>query len=140
MRAYVDEMTFDPMDAGLDAEDVRETVENVIDEEGVVLFMKGTPMMPQCGYSKRAVGLIEKYRDDFETVDALQNLDAFRDALDERSGWETIPQTYVDGEFVGGSDVLAQLEEEGDLAATLNVSDGEAAADGGDDGGVDAPF
>jgi len=135
-------MTFDPADQGLDADEVSERVDEAIAENEVVLFMKGTPMMPQCGYSKRAIGLIGQYRDDVATVDALQNLDAFREALEAHSGWETIPQTFVDGEFVGGSDILAELEERGELAETLNVdpadvpdTDGAAA-----DGGVDAPF
>ncbi|GGN17775.1 glutaredoxin [Halarchaeum nitratireducens] len=146
-------MTFDPMSEGLDDDEVRETVDAAIEDNEVVLFMKGTPVMPQCGYSKRAVGLITQYREDFEAVDTLQNLGAFREALNEHSGWETIPQTYVDGEFVGGSDVLAQLDEEGDLAATLNAADaGEdekasatsedatTAPDGGSDEDLDAPF
>jgi len=135
-------MTFDPADQGLDAEEVSERVDEAIAGNEVVLFMKGTPMMPQCGYSKRAIGLIGQYRDDVATVDVLQNLDAFREALESHSGWETIPQTFVDGEFVGGSDILAELEERGELPETLNVdpadvpdSEGTAA-----DGGVDAPF
>ncbi|GAD52432.1 glutaredoxin-related protein [Halarchaeum acidiphilum MH1-52-1] len=139
-------MTFDPMGEALDADEVQETVDETIENNEVVLFMKGTPVMPQCGYSKRAVGLIGQYRDDFEAVDALQNLEAFREALDEHSGWETIPQTYVEGEFVGGSDILAQLDEEGDLAETLKAADADAdadvetAADGGSDEDLDAPF
>jgi monothiol glutaredoxin len=135
-------MTFDPADQGLDADEVSERVDEAIAENEVVLFMKGTPMMPQCGYSKRAIGLIGQYREDVATVDVLQNLDAFREVLESHSGWETIPQTFVDGEFVGGSDILAELEERGELAETLNVdpadrpdADGAAA-----DGGVDAPF
>ncbi|GGL31813.1 glutaredoxin [Halarchaeum grantii] len=138
-------MTFDPMGEALDDEEVPEIVDDAISNNEVVLFMKGTPQMPQCGYSKRAVGLVSQYRDDVETVDTLQNLGAFREALDEHSGWETIPQTFVEGEFVGGSDVLAQLDDEGDLAATLNAADAdadvEAATDGGsDDDELDAPF
>jgi len=118
-------MTFDPTGEELDADEVEEIVSEKVEENEVVLFMKGTPMMPQCGFSKRALGLISKYREDVETVDVLRNLEAFREALNERSGWETIPQTYVDGEFVGGSDILAELDERGDLAETLNVPDAE---------------
>ncbi len=65
--------------------------------------------MPQCGYSRRALGLIDQYRDEYETVDVLESLDEYRVALEEHSGWETIPQTFVDGEFVGGSDILVEL-------------------------------
>ena len=132
-------MTFDPTDQGIDAEAAHERTADAIADNEVVLFMKGTARMPQCGYSKRAIGLIGQYRDDVATVDTLKNLDAYREALEAESGWETIPQTFVDGEFVGGSDILAELEERGELAETLNV-DGDAVA--GDDGGTgpEAPF
>ena len=113
-------MTFDP-NASLDQEEVDERVATAIEENDVVLFMKGTPMMPQCGYSRRALGLIQQHREDVATVDVLESLDEFRAALNERSGWETIPQTYVNGEFVGGSDILAELDERGELGETLAV-------------------
>ncbi|MFC7155521.1 glutaredoxin family protein [Halomarina halobia] len=111
-------MTFEPQ-SDLSEAEVRERVKGAIEENDVVLFMKGTPLMPQCGYSRRALGLIGQHRDDVETVDVLEALDAYRAALKEHSGWETIPQTYVDGEFVGGSDILAELDERGQLAETL---------------------
>jgi monothiol glutaredoxin len=111
-------MTFQP-NRGLDQEEVTERVDRSIEENDVVLFMKGNRLMPQCGYSKRAVGLIGQYREDFETVDTLESLDEYRNALSAHSGWETTPQAYVDGEFVGGSDVLAELDERGELEATL---------------------
>ncbi|QDX41443.1 glutaredoxin [Salarchaeum sp. JOR-1] len=135
-------MTFDPADEGLDTDEVQELVDDTIENNEVVLFMKGTPMMPQCGFSKRAIGLLTKYREDVETVDVLQNLEAFRAALEEYSGWETIPQTYVEGEFVGGSDILAELDERGDLAETLNAEDVEvdASDDADDDQTVESPF
>ncbi|WP_207588038.1 glutaredoxin family protein [Halomontanus rarus] len=111
-------MTFQP-DQGLEQEDVDERVETAIEDNDVVLFMKGTEIMPQCGYSQRALELIGKHRDDYETVDTLESLAEYRNALSEHSGWETIPQTFVDGEFVGGSDVLAELDERGELSETL---------------------
>jgi len=113
-------MSFDP-EPDLSPDEVRERVDDAIAENDVVLFMKGTPLMPQCGYSRRALGLIQQHREDLETVDVLPALDAYREALESHSGWETIPQTYVDGEFVGGSDVLAELDERGDLAAELDA-------------------
>lgn len=113
-------MTFDP-NQSLPQEKVDERVRTAIEENEVVLFMKGTPMMPQCGYSDRALNLIGAHRDDIATVDVLESLDEFRAALEAESGWETIPQTFVDGEFVGGSDVLSQLDEDGDLAETLSA-------------------
>lgn len=113
-------MTFDP-NQSLPQAEVDERVEESIENNEVVLFMKGTPAMPQCGYSDRALKLIRRHREEIETVDVLESIEEFRATLEERSGWETIPQTYVDGEFVGGSDVLAQLEENGELGETLRA-------------------
>lgn len=113
-------MTFQP-NSSLEQSEVDEIVETTLEENEVVLFMKGTQLMPQCGYSQRALELIGSYREDFETVDVLESLPEFRTSLAEHSGWETIPQTFVDGEFVGGSDILAELDERGDLESTLTV-------------------
>lgn len=113
-------MTFNP-NAGLDQETVDERVDRAIADHDVVLFMKGNAMMPQCGYSARALELIGEHRDSFETVDTLESLDEFRVALSRHSGWETIPQVFVDGQFVGGSDVLVELEERGELRETLRA-------------------
>lgn len=137
-------MAFDPAAQGLDQDEVDALVDDTIEENDLVLFMKGSPMMPQCGYSKKAIGLIQRYRDDVETVDVLASLDEFRTALERHSGWETIPQTYVDGEFIGGSDVLEELEERGELAAELGIDEDEidtSPSDAEDDeDGPDAPF
>ncbi|WP_026190426.1 glutaredoxin family protein [Halomicrobium katesii] len=113
-------MTFNPNE-GLPQDEVTERVDEAIESNEVVLFMKGTEMMPQCGYSDKALTLIGQHRDDFETVDVLESLDEYRVALEEHSGRETIPQTFVDGEFVGGSDILEQYAERGELAVTLQT-------------------
>jgi monothiol glutaredoxin len=113
-------MTFEP-GAELSADEVETRVEETLAENDVVLFMKGTELMPQCGYSRKALGLIGQYREEFETVDVLESLEAYRAALEPHSGRETIPQTFVDGEFVGGSDILEQLDERGDLEAKLRA-------------------
>jgi len=113
-------MSFQP-DSGLDAEEVAEQVDEAIESNDVVLFMKGNQLMPQCGYSAKALELIGTHREEFETVDVLPALDEYRAALSEHSGWETIPQTYVDGEFIGGSDILEELEERGELESELAV-------------------
>ncbi|WIV66416.1 glutaredoxin family protein [Natrialbaceae archaeon AArc-T1-2] len=110
-----------PPDPGLEQEDVNELVDEAIEENEIVLFMKGNELMPQCGYSKRALGLIAAHREEFETVDVLDSLEEYRVALERHSGWETIPQTFVDGEFVGGSDILVELEERGELGETLGA-------------------
>ncbi|MBP1921607.1 monothiol glutaredoxin [Halorubrum alkaliphilum] len=114
-------MTFQP-EGDMDPDAVAERVDEAIAENDVVLFMKGNRLMPQCGYSQRAIELISGHVEEFETVDVLPALPAYREALTEHSGWETIPQTYVDGEFIGGSDVLAELDERGELAGELGVA------------------
>ncbi len=111
-------MTFNP-ESELDQSDIERQVETVLNENEIVLFMKGNRLMPQCGYSKKAVALISRHVDEFETVDVLPALPEYREALEEHSGWETIPQTYVAGEFIGGSDVLEELEERDNLGKEL---------------------
>jgi monothiol glutaredoxin len=108
-------------DSEPDASKVADHVERTIAENDVVLFMKGNRLMPQCGYSRRALALISQHVDEFETVDVMPALQAYREALAAHSGWETIPQTYVHGEFVGGSDILAELDERGELGSTLGA-------------------
>jgi monothiol glutaredoxin len=112
-------MTFQP-ESELSQAEVDERVAEAIESNEVVLFMKGNRLMPQCGYSAKALELIGSHVEGFETVDVLPALPEYRAALEEHSGWETIPQTFVDGEFVGGSDVLAELEERDELEATLS--------------------
>ena len=121
-------MTFEP-NSGLSQAEVQEHVDSAIENNEIVLFMKGNRHMPQCGYSDRALTLLGKYRDEFETVDVLESLDEYRAALEEHSGWETIPQTFVDGEFIGGSDVLAELEERGNLAEELGADPASGTAE-----------
>ncbi|WP_096391014.1 glutaredoxin family protein [Halopenitus persicus] len=113
-------MTFTPESEATN-EEIRSRVDEAIADNDVVLFMKGNRLMPQCGYSKRAVALIAEHVEEFETVDVLPALPEYREALADHSDWETIPQAFVDGEFVGGSDVLAELEERGELGETLVV-------------------
>src|SRR6056297_770119 len=116
-------MTAKPRDEPSEA--IRQRVDETIETSDGVLFRKGTPERPRCGFSQRAAGLIAQYRDAFAVVNVLEVLPAYRAALESHSGWETIPQTYVDGEFVGGSDILAELDERGHLRARL---DGEGTA------------
>ena len=113
-------MAFDPS-PDISPEDVPERVDSLITDNDRVLFIKGTPRQPRCGFSQRAVGTLARYDVEFEAVNVLPALDAYREALDEHSGWETIPQLYVDGEFVGGSDIMVELADRGDLEAELTV-------------------
>jgi monothiol glutaredoxin len=136
-------MAFDPVDSSMDQEAVTDIVNAAIENNDVVLFMKGTAQMPQCGYSQKALDLVTQYRPDVHTVDVLQSIDEFRVALEAHSGWETTPQTYVDGEFVGGSDILGELEERGELADELNAEDApESTPDAAEseDDSVQSPF
>jgi monothiol glutaredoxin len=107
--------------ADVDPAEVPERVNRLLEAHERVLFIKGTPNRPQCGFSQRAVGTLSRYDVDFETVDVLPALPAYREALESHSGWETIPQLFVDGDFVGGSDIIVELEERGELAETLQV-------------------
>jgi monothiol glutaredoxin len=113
-------MSFDP-EPDLSPEEVQERVDETIEDNEVALFMKGTELMPQCGYSRKALNLLQQHREDVATVNVLDALDEHREALERHSGRETIPQTFVDGEFVGGSDILEQLHERGELEAKLSV-------------------
>jgi monothiol glutaredoxin len=141
-------MTFDPNEPELEVDEVRERVEETIETAEIALFVKGTRHMPQCGYSDKALSLVHHYRDaeDVTVVNVLQNLDAFRDVLESRSGWETIPQTFVEGEFVGGSDILVELAEREELAETLNADPEISSPESSDESeeteetDVEAPF
>ncbi len=113
-------MTFQP-NQGLSQDEITERVDSTIEDNEVVLFMKGNRLMPQCGFSQRALELITQYREDVECVDTLESLDEYRAALAEHSGWETTPQTYVNGEFMGGSDTLAEMDERADLESALST-------------------
>ena len=113
-------MTFQP-ESDTDPDAVSDQVDEAIADNDVVLFMKGNRLMPQCGYSQRAVELIGQHVEEFETIDVLPALPAYREALADHSGWETIPQAFADGEFIGGSDVLAELDERSELAAELGL-------------------
>ena len=81
----------------------------------VVLFMKGTTLFPQCGFSSRAISILQHLNVEFETVDVLQD-QGVRHGIKEYSDWPTIPQLYVNGEFVGGSDIMMEMYESGELA------------------------
>ena len=86
----------------------------------VVLFMKGTPLFPQCGFSSRAVTILERLGANFETVDVLQD-PQIRQGIKEYSDWPTVPQLYVKGEFVGGSDIMMEMFESGELQQLLGA-------------------
>jgi Glutaredoxin-related protein len=102
-------------------DDTTTQVNRLIEQEPRVLFIKGTPDKPQCGFSQRAVGTLAEYGREFAIVNVLSALPEYRTALESHSGWETIPQLYVDGEFIGGSDIIVELAERGELEERLTV-------------------
>jgi monothiol glutaredoxin len=98
--------------------DTNQRISSIVGENDVVLFMKGTPLFPQCGFSSRAVAILDHCGVAFESVDVLQDMD-IRQGIKAYSDWPTIPQLYVKGEFVGGSDILMEMYEAGELQALL---------------------
>jgi monothiol glutaredoxin len=89
-------------------------IEETVRGNDIVLFMKGTELFPQCGFSSRAVAILEHLGVPFKTVDVLQDAD-IRQAIKSYSDWPTIPQLFVKGEFVGGSDIMMEMFESGEL-------------------------
>ena len=94
--------------------EAKERIEALVKANDVVLFMKGTPLFPQCGFSSRAVAILDHLQVPFETVDVLADQD-IRAGIKDYSDWPTIPQLYVKGEFVGGSDIMMEMFENGEL-------------------------
>jgi monothiol glutaredoxin len=94
--------------------DVRARIEDVVNKSYIVLFMKGTALFPQCGFSSRAVAILDHLGVAFETVDVLQDPE-IRQGIKAYSDWPTVPQLYVKGEFVGGSDIMMEMFEAGEL-------------------------
>ena len=94
--------------------DANNRIGEIVKSNEVVLFMKGTPLFPQCGFSSRAVTILEHLGVPFESVDVLQDQE-IRAGIKEYSDWPTIPQLYVKGEFVGGSDIMMEMFKSGEL-------------------------
>jgi monothiol glutaredoxin len=99
---------------------IREHIDEVVKSNSVVLFMKGNRAFPQCGFSARVVDILEKYVEHFETVNVLED-PALRSELKEYTDWPTFPQLYVNGQFVGGSDIVADLDQQGQLKELLGA-------------------
>ncbi len=91
-----------------------ERIDEIVKANDVVLFMKGTPLFPQCGFSSKAIAILDHLGVAYESVDVLQDME-IRAGIKEYSDWPTIPQLYVKGEFVGGSDIMMEMYEAGEL-------------------------
>ena len=98
----------------------KERIGEIVRENDIVVFMKGTELFPQCGFSSRAVAILEHMQVHFKTVDVLQDPE-IRQGVKELSDWPTIPQLYVRGEFIGGSDIMMEMFESGELQQLVSA-------------------
>lgn len=94
--------------------DAQTRIAEIVSNNPVVLFMKGTPLFPQCGFSSRAIAILDHLGVQYESVDVLQDMEV-RQGIKQFSDWPTIPQLYIKGEFVGGSDIMMEMFEAGEL-------------------------
>ena len=99
--------------------DTRDRIDELVKNNDIVLFMKGTALFPQCGFSSRAVAILDHLGVAFETVDVLQDPE-IRQAIKDYSDWPTVPQLYVKGEFLGGSDIMMEMFEAGELQRLID--------------------
>ena len=123
---------------------LREEIQNAIDSNPVILFMKGTPEAPACGFSARTVAILQSVGKPFAAVDILPD-PAIRQELSSLSNWPTIPQLFVDGELIGGCDIVSEMYQSGELLEVLEIegngtpADGTPAAEKLDQAAVEAP-
>jgi monothiol glutaredoxin len=96
----------------------QDVIKSTIENNDVVLFMKGTPVFPQCGFSSVVARVLDHLQVDFESVNVLED-DGIRQGIKEYSNWPTIPQLYIKGEFVGGCDIVKEMFETGELQTYL---------------------
>ena len=107
---------------------LKDRVEELIRENPVLLFMKGTPEQPQCGFSMRVVGVLDSYGVEYAALDVLPALQPLREVTAEISDWQTFPQLYVKGELVGGADIVEEMDDSGELAVLLGTEKPKDAA------------
>ena len=96
-------------------------IDGLVEQNKIMIFMKGTKLMPQCGFSNNVVQIMNTLGVPFETVDVLADPE-IRQGIKEYSNWPTIPQVYINGEFVGGSDILIEMYQSGNLQETVEVA------------------
>jgi len=99
--------------------DLNDRIKNLIGSSKVFLFMKGNPEMPQCGFSANVVGMLNAMNASYNTFDILSDMD-IRQGVKEFSNWPTYPQLYVNGQLLGGNDIIMEMYEAGELEAILN--------------------
>lgn len=98
---------------------IQENIKNIVENNDVVLFMKGTKVFPQCGFSSQVVQILNSYGVDYKEINVLDDND-IRQGIKEYSNWPTIPQLYLNQEFVGGCDIVTELHESGELKIMLD--------------------
>ncbi len=108
--------------------ELKQKDEELIRDNEVLLFMKGTPETPRCGFSMRLVGVLEQLGVEYGAVDVLQALDPLREVTGEIADWRTFPQLYVNGELVGGCDIVEEMFESGELAQLVGARQPEGVA------------
>ncbi|MDY6802708.1 MAG: Grx4 family monothiol glutaredoxin [Cyanobacteriota bacterium] len=101
--------------------EVKERIDSLVKENKVLVFMKGSKLMPMCGFSNNVVQILNSLGAPYETVDVLED-NEIRQGIKEYSSWPTIPQVYINGEFVGGSDVAYEMYQKGELQQMLEVA------------------
>ena len=101
-------------------ESIKERIDQDVKNNKVFLYMKGTPDSPQCGFSSQVAGILQSHGAEFSSFDVLSD-EEIRGGIKEYSDWPTIPQLYVNGEFVGGCDIIAEMHTNGELATLLAV-------------------
>ena len=103
--------------------EIQERIRKVIEENSVMLFMKGSPDFPQCGFSGRVVQILEACGAEFSSADVLTDPE-LREGIKAYSNWPTIPQLYIQGELIGGSDIVMEMHENGELKKKIDALDG----------------
>ncbi|MGB3208781.1 MAG: Grx4 family monothiol glutaredoxin [Crinalium sp.] len=101
--------------------ELKERIDNLVKENKILVFMKGNKLMPQCGFSNNVVQILNTLGVPYQTIDILEDYE-IRQGIKEYSNWPTIPQVYIDGQFLGGSDVLIELYQKGDLQQMVEVA------------------
>jgi monothiol glutaredoxin len=101
--------------------ELKERLDQIVNSSKIVVFMKGSKLMPQCGFSNNVVQILNSLGVPYETVDVLSDYD-IRQGIKEYSNWPTIPQVYINGEFVGGSDIAIELYQSGELQEMVEVA------------------
>lgn len=101
--------------------ELKERIDKLVEDNKIMVFMKGTKLMPQCGFSNNVVQILNALGVPFETIDVLADQE-IRQGIKEYSNWPTIPQVYINGEFVGGSDILIEMYNKGELQQVVEVA------------------